>query len=301
MFFESLAVKTLSDLRIAIVGVGLIGGSLARALKEAGAVAEVVGIGRHAGTLDKALALGVIDRATTRLADMGEVDIVVIATPMRAIPEIMAALAPVIGTRTLVTDVGSVKEYVCRAAAEHLGDALDRFVPGHPIAGTENAGVEASFADLFRDRTVILTPGDHSVDDNVRTVAAMWHLAGAEVIRMDPRRHDALLAATSHLPHMVAYSLVSCLARHPQSEELFGLAAGGFYDFTRIASSDPVMWRDIGLTNTGPLLESMRMFRAELDALIASLEAGDGEALHRIFANAKQARDLGWARKNGRR
>lgn len=292
--------KELSSLRIAIVGVGLIGGSLARALREAGVTAEVVGVGRSSATLDKALALGVIDRAAARISEIGDVDVVVIAAPVRATPAIMEALAPVLGPETVVTDVGSVKDYVCRAADEHLAACRDRFVPGHPVAGTEHAGVAASFASLFDNRAVILTPGEAASKNAVETVAAMWRLAGANVIYMSPRRHDELLAATSHLPHMVAYALVGCLAGHPQAGELFGLAAGGFYDFTRIASSDPVMWRDIGLTNTGPLLGSMRAFRDELDALIEALEAGDEEALEKTFADAKQARDLGLARKNGR-
>jgi len=288
-----------ASLRIAIIGVGLIGGSLARALKAAGVAGEIVGVARTPASLEKALELGVIDRAATRAEEIGTVDVVVLATPVRAMPDIMRDIAPHLGPTTVVTDVGSVKAYVCQAAREYLGRAGPRFVPGHPIAGTENAGVEASFASLFEKRTVILTPGDETVGEAVQRVAAMWRAAGADVIDMPPDRHDALLAATSHLPHMVAYALVSCLAKHPESDELFRLAAAGFYDFTRIASSDPVMWRDIGLTNTGPLLESMRRFREELDALIEALADGDGDALQETFAKAKQARDLGLARKNG--
>ena len=234
------------------------------------------------------------------MSDIGNVDVVVLAAPVRATPEIMQALAPELGPQAVVTDVGSVKEYVCRAARDHLPEARERFVPGHPIAGTENAGVEASFSSLFRHRVVILTPDESVSARAVELVTGMWRLAGATVLQMSPERHDALLAATSHLPHMVAYSLVSCLAKHPESDELFRLAAGGFYDFTRIASSDPVMWRDIGLTNTGPLLRAMRSFRSELDALIQVLESGDGEALEQTFSRAKQARDAGWALKNGR-
>ncbi|MBS1269424.1 MAG: Cyclohexadienyl dehydrogenase [Gammaproteobacteria bacterium] len=293
--------KELSSLQVAIVGVGLIGGSLARALKAAGVTREIVGMSRKPETLNKALELGVIDRGETQAAAVGPVDILVIATPVRAVPDIMHAFAPHLSAESTVTDVGSVKTFVCEAAERHLGDARSRFVPGHPIAGTEHAGVEASFASLFENRTVILTPEEDVSGTALETVDAMWRLAGASVVRMDPRRHDELLAATSHLPHMVAYALVNCLARHPQAEELFRLAAGGFYDFTRIASSDPLMWRDIGSTNAGPLIESMKTFRAELDALIEALETRDEEALHRTFAGAKQARDLGLARKNGDR
>lgn len=288
-------------LRIAIVGVGLIGGSLARALKAAGAVREVVGVSRTRASLSKALELGVIDRGETRASEVGPVDVLVIATPVRAIPGVMRDFAPHLGSESVVTDVGSVKTWVCRAAGECLGEARSRFVPGHPIAGTERSGVEAAFPSLFEKRTVILTPDGGVSPSAVETVAGMWRQAGAEVLSMDPGRHDAILAATSHLPHMVAYTLVNTLAAHPQHEELFRLAAGGFYDFTRIASSDPVMWRDIALTNAGPLVDAMKKFRGGLDALIQALEAGDEDALHRTFSNAKQARDLGLAWKNGTR
>lgn len=288
-----------SPLRIAIVGVGLIGGSLARALKAAGATREIVGVSRTVASLNQALELGVIDRGETKAANVGPVDVLVIATPVRAIPDVMRDFAPHLSDETIVTDAGSVKGYVCEAADRHLGEARARFVPGHPIAGTENSGVGASFPSLFERRTVILTPDDEVSSEAVETVSEMWRLTGAEVVIMDPRQHDALLAATSHLPHMVAYTLVNCLAGHPRHEDLFRLAAGGFYDFTRIASSDPVMWRDIALTNTRPLIESIKSFRAGLDALLEALEAGDEEALYRLFFDAKQARDLGLARKNG--
>lgn len=291
--------KDLSSLRVAIVGVGLIGGSLARALKAAGVVEEVVGVSRTMTSLNKALELGVIDRAETRAADVGPVDVLVIATPVRAMPRVMADFAPHLAAGTVVTDVGSVKGYVCEAAERHLGAAHARFVPGHPIAGTENSGVEASLTSLFEKHTVILTPGAGVAARAVETVAGLWRLAGAEVINMDPLQHDEILAATSHLPHMVAYSLVNCLAGHPRHEDLFRLAAAGFYDFTRIASSDPVMWRDIALTNAGPLIDSMKSFRAGLDDLIRALEARDEEALYRRFFDAKQARDLGLAGKSG--
>jgi prephenate dehydrogenase len=291
----------LTSLRVEIIGVGLIGGSLARALRAAGATSEIIGVSRKRETLNKALELGVIDRGETDVSNVGPVDVVVIATPVRSMPDIMQALAPQLGMQTIVTDVGSVKGFVCEAADRCLGKVGARFVPAHPIAGTEHSGVEASFASLFENRTVIVTPRQETSDSAVKTVESLWRLTGAEVVRMDPQRHDELLAATSHLPHMVAYALVNCLASHPQADELFHLAAGGFYDFTRIASSDPVMWRDIALTNTGPLVGSMKAFRAELDALIRSLEAADEEGLQHRFANAKRARDTGLARKNGGR
>lgn len=297
----ALPVRQLSSLRVAIVGVGLIGGSLARALKAAGLTREIVGLSRSQETLDKALALGVIDRGETRPEDVGLVDIVVLATPIRAMPGLMEAFAPHLGADSVVTDVGSVKGYVCEAAGRCLGAARTRFVPAHPIAGTERSGVEASFASLFEERTVILTPGAEVSRAAVETVTALWQATGATVVVMDPGKHDRLLAATSHLPHMVAYTLVSCLAGYPEAEELFHLAAGGFYDFTRIASSDPVMWRDIGLTNSGPLVKAMKAFKVQLATLIEALEAGDEAVLERTFSEAKRARDLGLARKNGQR
>lgn len=290
-----------ASLRIAIVGVGLIGGSLARALRAAGVVREVIGVSRTRTSLDRAVELGVIDRGASAASQVGPVDVLVIATPVRAMPDVMRDFAPHLGDETVVTDVGSVKTWVCRAAEQCLGGARSRFVPGHPIAGTELSGVEASFESLFRKRTVILTPGTSAAPDAVATVSELWRVAGAEVLSMAPDRHDHILAATSHLPHMVAYTLVNCLAGHPQHEELFRLAAGGFYDFTRIASSDPVMWQDIALTNAGPLIDSMKDFRAGLDALIHAMETGEEDELHRIFSSAKQARDLGLARKNGDR
>ena len=288
----------LSSLRVAIAGVGLIGGSLARVLKAAGVTREIVGISRTQESLDKALMLGVIDRGETRVPDVGEMDIVVLATPLRVMPDLMRAFAPHLGADTVVTDVGSVKGFVCEAAEQCLGEARSRFVPAHPIAGTEHSGVEASFASLFENRAVILTPDEQVSRAALEKVSSMWRLAGATLEVMSPRKHDELLAATSHLPHMVAYALVSCLARHPESEELFHLAAGGFYDFTRIASSDPVMWRDIGLTNSGPLVASLQAFRTELDALLEALEDRDETTLQQTFSNAKRARDLGLARKN---
>jgi prephenate dehydrogenase len=288
----------LSSLRVAIAGVGLIGGSLARVLKAAGVTREIVGISRTQESLDKALMLGVIDRGATRVPDVGEMDIVVLATPLRVMPDLMRAFAPHLGADTVVTDVGSVKGFVCEAAEQCLGEARSRFVPAHPIAGTEHSGVEASFASLFENRAVILTPDEQVSRAALEKVSSMWRLAGATLEVMSPRKHDELLAATSHLPHMVAYALVSCLARHPESEELFHLAAGGFYDFTRIASSDPVMWRDIGLTNSGPLVASLQAFRTELDALLEALEDRDETTLQQTFSNAKRARDLGLARKN---
>lgn len=284
--------------RLGIVGVGLIGGSLARALKAAGAVDEVVGMARSRGSLERAIELGVIDRGETDAARVGSVDVLVIATPVRSIPAILRQFAPHVGAHTVITDAGSVKLPVCQAA-DILGPARARFVPGHPIAGTEHAGVEASFASLFEQRSVILTPDATVSPAAVETVSALWRAAGAEVLTMDAAEHDAILAATSHLPHMVAYTLVNCLARDPRHEALFRFAAGGFYDFTRIASSNPVMWRDIALANAAPLAASLRRFRSGLDDLIRALEGGDEEALFEAFQAAKQARDLGLTRKHG--
>ncbi|MDJ0955648.1 MAG: prephenate dehydrogenase/arogenate dehydrogenase family protein [Arenicellales bacterium] len=285
--------------RLTLIGVGLIGGSLARSLKQAGAVGEVVGLARTEATLRKALELGVIDRAETEVERAAQsASVVVIATPMQVMPQMLADLDRCVGPDTVITDVGSVKGYVVEAAQKQCPHNVARFVPGHPIAGKEHAGVEASYADLFVDKSVILTPTKHTDNHAVQLVTSVWQQTGADVQTMDVRVHDRLLAATSHLPHMVAYALVNFLAKHSESETLFKLAAGGFYDFTRIASSDPVMWRDICMTNREEILQALKGYRSSIDTLFSAIEAGDGDALHECFQRAKLSRDKGLDSKN---
>lgn len=285
--------------RLAVVGVGLIGGSLARSLKQAGVVKEIVGVARTVKTLHKALDLGVIDRAEKAVKDAAKgATLIVIATPMQVMPQVLSELNRCIESKTVITDVGSVKGYAVDAAQNHCPNGVTRFVPGHPIAGKEHAGVEASRSDLYVGKSVILTPIESTDTDAIQLVTRVWQHTGADVQAMDVKVHDRLLAATSHLPHIVAYALVDFLAQHSQSEILFNLAAGGFYDFTRIASSDPVMWRDICLTNRDEILQALEGYRSNIDQLLSAIEAGDGDALYECFQRAKLSRDAGLHKKH---
>ncbi len=278
--------------RLCIVGVGLIGGSLARALKVADAVGEVVGYGRDPQALQLAQELGVIDRAETDpQAALRDADVVVLAVPVGAMEGVLRELAPFLSPQTIVTDVGSTKGSVVTAAERVFGTVPPRFIPGHPIAGTERSGVAASFAELYHNRRVILTPLATTDRAALETVRGMWQAAGAQVVEMAVRHHDEVLAATSHLPHILAYTLVDTLARMEEHTEIFCFAAGGFRDFTRIASSDPRMWHDICLANRDALLGVMDRYAADLAQLRGAIERGDGEAILTTFRRAKQARD----------
>lgn len=277
--------------RIAIAGVGLIGGSFGLALKAAGHAGEVVGLGRDRGRLALAVERGAIDRGETdAAAGVAGADVVLLAVPMGSMRAVLAALAPGLGDDTVVTDAGSVKGSFVADARAVLG-SLERVVPGHPIAGTERRGIEAAFAGLFRDRRVILTPHTETRADAIDAVTRLWTATGATVERLEVEAHDRLLAATSHLPHMLAFGLVDALARGDDPEGVFRYAAGGFRDFTRIASSDPVMWRDICLANREALLAALAAYREDLEALTAEVEAGDGDGLLARFERAKAARD----------
>jgi prephenate dehydrogenase len=278
--------------RLAVLGVGLIGGSLARALRDAGHVREIVGYGRGLANLQRAVELGVVDRIETSLgAAVRDADIVVLATPVGSMPEMLTGIAPYLAANAVVTDVGSVKGTVAAAARAALGAGVARFVPGHPIAGTERSGVDASFASLYVGRRVVVTPLAENRPEAVSRVRAMWEAAGADVVIMSVEHHDEVLAATSHLPHLLAYALVDMLARLDDKREIFSFAAGGFRDFTRIASSDPTMWRDISVANQTAIAHMLRMYRDELDRLIDAVERGDGNGLQEVFARAKAARD----------
>ncbi len=278
--------------RLAIIGVGLIGGSLARALRAVGEVGEVVGCGRTLPNLERAVALGVIDRYTQDpAAAVIGADMVFVAVPLGAVRETLAAMRDCLLPEAIITDGGSVKGSVVADARAALGEILPRFVPGHPIAGTEKSGVEASFTELYRNRRVILTPLAETEASALDRVTRMWRLCGAEVSLMDVRHHDEVLAATSHLPHMLAFGLVDALARMKENEEIFRYAAGGFRDFTRIASSSPVMWRDICLANREALAEVMQRFSLEMQDLAETIQRADAEHLLEIFARAKSVRD----------
>jgi len=278
--------------KLAIIGVGLIGGSMARALREEGLVREVVGCGRGRENLERAVELGVIDHYTHEVsAAVTGADFVLVAVPLGAMATTFAAMKGHLSPKTVVTDVGSAKASVVHDAEAAFGGMPPSFVPGHPIAGTERSGVEASFPELFRNRRVILTPLKGTAEEAADRVEWAWRHCGAEVTRMSVEHHDEVLAATSHLPHMLAFGLVDALARMKENEEIFRYAAGGFRDFTRIASSNPVMWRDICIANQHALGDMLERFGEELADLAAAIRQGDGAYLLEIFQRAKAARD----------
>jgi prephenate dehydrogenase len=278
--------------RLCVIGVGLIGGSLARALREAAYVKEIVGSSRSAEHLQKAVELGVIDRYDTDLRKAVQgADMVFVSVPLGAMAAVFESIKDSLDEAAVVTDGGSAKASVIADVRQALGSIPGWFVAGHPIAGTERSGVEASFAELYTGRRVILTPTAETQPAAVKKVRAMWEAAGASVNEMNVEHHDEVLAATSHLPHMLAFALVESLARMSEKREIFEYAAGGFRDFTRIASSDPVMWRDICLANRDALLNMVENFRGDLDDLTSAIRDQDAGRVLRIFQDAKAARD----------
>ncbi|MFO7766347.1 MAG: prephenate dehydrogenase/arogenate dehydrogenase family protein [Pelovirga sp.] len=278
--------------RMAIIGVGLIGGSLALALKEAGAVGEVVGCGRGRPNLEKALELGIVDRYTRDPYEaVRDADLVFLATPVKTLAAVVKQCLPALKAGAIITDGGSVKADVITSIEPLLPDSI-HFVPGHPIAGTEQSGAEAAFPTLYRGKRCILTPTDKTDKQALALVEQMWTIAGSAVVKMPMEKHDRVLAAISHLPHMVAYSLVNAVGSYDHYEEnILEYSAGGFRDFTRIASSDPTMWRDIAETNRDALLEMMEQFEQFFAELKADIAAGDGEKLFEFFLRSKQLRD----------
>ncbi|MEO5700719.1 MAG: prephenate dehydrogenase/arogenate dehydrogenase family protein [Casimicrobiaceae bacterium] len=283
--------------KLVVIGVGLIGGSLALALRAAGAVREVVGVGRTRANLEQAAARGIVDRHWLLdepwHGELGDADVVMYATPVGELPALFAASAPHAGARTVLTDAGSTKQDVIAAAGAALGAAFPRFVPAHPIAGTEHTGATAAFATLFADRNVVLTPLASTDSRALQQVESLWTIAGARVRRLDPALHDRIFAAVSHLPHVLAFALVEELAGRPDAESFFAFAASGFRDFTRIAAGSPEMWRDIALANREALLAEIATYRAQLDAIGAMIDARDAAALHAVFTRASDAR-RGW-------
>lgn len=278
---------------VALIGVGLIGGSWVLALREAGLIqGAVTGCGRSPENLETARQRGIIDHATTdpREAVRGA-DLVLLSVPLGAVRGVLETIRDDLADHAIVTDVGSAKRCVVDDAREVLGDAATRFVPGHPIAGNEKSGAAAAFPELFQGRRVILTPEADADQQAVARVTALWQAVGASVASMTAAHHDEVLAATSHLPHMLAYSLVDTLSKWSDRDEIFAYAAGGFRDFTRIASSDPEMWRDICLANRQALMEAMDRYMADLQELREAVQTGDGERLESVFSHAKATRD----------
>jgi prephenate dehydrogenase len=283
--------------KIAIVGVGLIGGSFALALRGAGQVEEIIGVGRSRANLDRAKARGVIDRDASLGDAVQGVDLVFLSMPVGATSDVLNAIAPRLDPGTVVTDAGSTKRDIVDAARAALGESFPRFVPGHPIAGAEQSGVEAARADLFVDKRVVLTPVADTNAQAAEAVRSLWRACGAEVHEMAPQAHDAVFAAVSHLPHLLAYALVHDVATHEAAELLFAYAASGFRDFTRIASSHPEMWRDICMANRPALLAELGRFESVLGEARRMLEAQDAAGLERLFDGARRARNAWLARR----
>jgi prephenate dehydrogenase len=278
--------------RVAVIGVGLIGGSFALALKQAKACAHVVGVGRDPANLKLALERGVIDSMGSDVASVAEdADLVVVTTPVAQFPRIFSQIAKKLKPGALITDGGSTKRDVVEAARKALRDKIGQFVPAHPIAGGEKSGAAAASAELFRGRRVVLTPLPENSEDAIEKIHRAWSSCGARTVRMSPEEHDAVLAAVSHLPHLLAFALVHEVAGRENSAELFSFAAGGFRDFTRIASSHPEMWRDICMANGDRLSAELAGFSKKLVEIRKLVEGGNAAALEKLFAEAREARN----------
>jgi prephenate dehydrogenase len=282
--------------RLVVIGVGLIGGSVAAALRRAGKVRRVIGVGRGRANIARALELGVIDAAVEDItAAVQGADAILIAVPVQQNQRVLGALADALAPGTLVTDAGSTKQDFVAAVRRMAPRHLASVVPGHPIAGAELTGVDAASAVLFEGRNVVLTPLEENQAAAVDRVEAMWKACGARVSRMTPERHDRVFSAVSHLPHMLAYTLVHMIATRPDAEALFGFAAGGFRDFTRIAGSSAEMWRDIALANREALLADIEAYQQHLAELAKRLRQADGPEIERLFEAARSARNA-WIR-----
>jgi len=280
--------------KIVIFGAGLIGGSFALALRKANAVGEVVGFGRSETTLQQAMQLGIIDRiGQDAAAEVGDADLILLATPVGQMAEIMARIAPHLGALTLITDGGSTKSDVVAAARANLGIRIAQFVPAHPIAGAEKSGAGAALADLYQGKKVVLTPLPENSAESVARVRRAWELCGAVVSELTPQQHDAVFAAVSHLPHLLSFALVHDLAQRDNRDLLLSFAASGFRDFTRIAASSPEMWRDICLANRDALLDELGLYMEELGALHEALAEADAARLEQTFRTARELR-AGW-------
>ena len=282
---------------LAIVGVGLIGGSLSLALKAKGAVGRVIGVGRSQANLDEASRLGIID-AVASLDEAAKADIIFVATPVAQMSTVFAALAPKLGSTSVITDGGSTKQDVVAAARAALGDKFNQFVPAHPIAGTEKTGAGAAFATLYEKRKIVICAEQGTDARNVERVAAMWQATGADIHRMPAAEHDDVFAAVSHLPHLLAFALVDMLAGMPRADQYFNYAASGFRDFTRIAAGSPEMWRDISVANRAALREQLSAYRKRLDQFDQWLATADGSgvaAIESSYTRASAARNA-WQR-----
>ena len=281
--------------RVAVIGVGLVGGSLAAALRRAGAALSIVGYDRDGQALERAIALGVIDAPADSASEAARgAELIVVAVPVRSIGPVLHDIALAMDPAAIVTDVGSTKGDVIRTAREELRSLFARFVPGHPIAGRETSGVDAATADLFRGARIVLTPEADTAPDAIDAVRSAWEAAGGRVAILAAADHDQIFAAVSHLPHLLSFALVSEISERANAAQLLGFAAGGFRDFTRIAASSPEMWRDIALQNREALLAEIDRYGARLAVFRELIERGEGTGLQRLMAEARSARHA-WA------
>ena len=276
--------------KITIIGVGLIGGSLAKAIKENNLAKVVFGYGRDLNRLEKAKKANVIDQFSTNLKDaINDSDIVIIATPVGSFKEILIEIKPFLTSKIVISDVGSTKTNIASIVSQTLGDYSNYFIPAHPIAGKEKSGFEASESNLFNNRKVIITPLETSSPDSINLIQKMWEGTGGDVDFMSPESHDELLGMTSHLPHMLAFSLVNYLISKNPSASIY--AAGGFKDFSRIASGDAVMWRDICIQNKDQIISHIKGYQKTLNSLVDAIENENSDELDLLFTSAKKTRD----------
>ncbi len=283
----------LSISSVAVFGVGLIGGSLARSLKESGTAEHIIGVGRSVVNLQKAKDTGAIDEIQSDpVQAAGDADLIVLATPVNTIAELIRVIAPAMSKDKILTDVGSVKQGIVCSARQSLDNHIGQFVPGHPVAGKEKTGIDAASSELFENHRVILTPLPETRTDAVDRVRKMWESTGAQVKNMSVEEHDRVLSVTSHLPHILAYVMMDFLSRSPDRRSCYEMTAGGFYDFTRTASSDPEMWRDISLMNSECLTRHIKEYQEKLDEVVCMIRNMDGEGIEALFAAARQARGL---------
>lgn len=281
--------------KIVIVGVGLIGGSFALALRKAGGVERIVGVGRNAATLHRAQQLGLIDASAPMDEALQHADLVLLSVPVAQTEAVLASIKPHLCARTVITDAGSIKTDVVAAARRALGERIGQFVPGHPIAGREVSGPEAAIAELYVGKKVVLTPLLENREAQVELVADAWQRCGAQLHRLSPEQHDAIFAAVSHLPHLLSFAFMDEVLDKPNADLLLQYAASGFRGFTRLASSSPEMWRDIGLANRSAILNELDAFIAQLTRFRTQLADGDAAAMQAMFSRAQQARDA-WLR-----
>lgn len=278
--------------KVALIGLGLIAGSLSLAMREAGLVGHISGTARSAETRRVAAEIGLVDEITDTAAEaVADADLIVLAVPVGAMAKVAAEIAPHLKPGATLTDVGSVKREVINAVEPHLPDGI-QFIPGHPLAGTEHSGPRSGFAELFQNRYLLLTPTQDASPEAIDRLARLWQGCGANVETMDPDRHDLVLAVTSHTPHLIAYTMVGVAddLRRVTDSEVIKYSAAGFRDFTRIAASDPVMWRDVFLSNKDATLEILGRFTEELFALQRAIRTGDGDLLHDYFTRTRAIR-----------